>query len=191
MQFPEIVERYQGLIGAIVTLVAAFLGFGGVIYSQRKLMAMSEMQRLQQKRDELTSFLNAVLGELSSLQGAIESALNVLSAQIAIAEELSKMGAGQKTQPRIAFRFATPVFDSHVDRIGLLSPDLSFKVSSVYGQLKGFSTQVQDQVPEMDPTIAIRIMRSVRDTLRKLSSDAESLATALSANASAAMVRKS
>ncbi|MFN4142421.1 hypothetical protein [Aestuariivirga sp.] len=190
MQFLEFVERYQGLIGAIMTLVAAFLGFGGVIYSQRKLMAMAEMQRLQQKRDELTSFLNAVLGELSSLQGAIESALNVLSAQIAIAEELSGSGAGRKTQPRIAFRFATPVFDSHVDRIGLLSPDLSFKMSSVYGQFKGFNTQVQDQVPEMDPTLAIRIMRSVRDTLRKLSSDAESLATALTASASAAMARK-
>jgi hypothetical protein len=190
MHFLEFVERYQGLIGAMVTLVAAFLGFGGVIYSQRKLMALAEMQRLQQRRDELISFLNAVLGELSSLQGAIDSALNVLNAQIALAEELSRSAAGRKTQPRIAFRFATPVFDSHVDRIGLLSPGLSFKVSSVYGQFKGFNTQAQDQVPEMDPNLAIRIMRSVHDTLRKLSSDAESLATALTANASAATTRK-
>ena len=108
-------------------------------------------------------------------QGAIENAAKVLNAQIAIAEELAKSASGRKTQPRIAFRFATPVFDSRVGRIGLLSPELSFKVSSVYGHFKGFNTQAQDQVPEMDPALAVRIMRSVHDTLWKLSADAEVL----------------
>ena len=56
MQFMDFVERYQGLIGAFVTLVAAFLGFGGVIYSQRKLMAMAETQRLRQRRDDSPRF---------------------------------------------------------------------------------------------------------------------------------------
>ena len=98
-----------------------------------------------------------------------------------------KTASGRKTQPRIAFRFPTPVFDSHVGRIGLLSPELSFKVSSVYGQFKGFNTQAQDQVPEMDPALAVRIMRSVHDTLWKLSADAESLASALTASATGAV----
>ena len=90
------------------------------------------------------------------------------------------MANGKKTQPRVVFRFATPVFDSHVARIGLLSPELSFKVSNLYGQFKSFSTQAMDQVPEMEPTLAVRIMHSVHESLQKLHADTEELKTALS-----------
>ena len=183
-------EQYQTLIGNLVTLVAAFIGFSGVIYSQRKLMRMAEAQRAhqvslakeqaeQERRDELVSFLNAFQGELSALQQALANSVKVLNAQIAIAEELARGGSGRKTQPRVTFRFATPVFDSHVGRIGLLSPDLSFKVSNLYGGFKSFSTQAQDEVPELEPGLAARIMRSVDESLRKLSDEAESLKIAL------------
>lgn len=183
-------EQYQTLIGDLMTLVAALIGFWGVIYSQRKLMKLAEDERAhraslakeqaaQERRDELASFLNAIRGELSSLQQALSNSAKVLNAQIAIAEEMARGGSGRKTQPRVNFRFATPVFDSHVGRIGLLSPDLSFKVSNLYGGFKSFSTQAQDEVPELEPGLAARIMHSVEESLRKLSDEAESLKIAL------------
>ena len=62
---------------------------------------------------------------------------------------MAKTGSGRKTQPRVTFRFATPVFDSHVSKVGLLSSDLSFKISSLYKMLKSYSVQAQADVPEM------------------------------------------
>ena len=174
------IDQYQNLIGALVTLIAALVGFWGLIYSQRRLTNMAEDVRADQRRHELVSFLNAILGELSSLQGAIDNSIKLLNAQAAMAEELAKGSTGRKTQPRVFFRFATPVFDSYVGRIGLLSPDLSYKVSNLYGQLKGYSTQAQEQVPELSPDLAVRIMRSVGESLQKLRSDTEDLKLALS-----------
>jgi hypothetical protein len=179
-----------GLIGSLMTLIAAFIGFWGVIYSQRKLMKMADAERVHQerlareqaaeeRRAELNSFINAVLGELSALQGAIGNAGKVLDAQRAIAEELAHKGIDRKTQPRIAFRFATPVFNSHVGRIGLLNPDLSFKLSSLYGHILSFSTQSQDQVPEMDPALAVKVMRSVDANLKSLADEIEALKAGL------------
>ncbi|MFN4142440.1 hypothetical protein [Aestuariivirga sp.] len=126
-------ETVVGLLGSLMTVVAAFIGFWGVIYSQRKLMKMAEDERVHQerlvkdqiaddRRREFLSFINAILGELSALKVAIESSGKVLQAQIAVAEELTRNASGRRTQPRVVFKFATPVFDSHVDRIGLLSP---------------------------------------------------------------------
>lgn len=183
-------EQYQALIGDLMTLAAAFVGFWGVIYSQRKLTKMAEDERAhqvalakeqaaQERRDELISFLNAIQGELSSLQEALINSAKVLNAQIGIAEELARSGSGRKTQPRVTFRFATPVFDSHVGRIGLLTPDMAYKVSNLYGRFKSFSTQTQDEVPEVEPSLAARIMRTVEESLRKLSEEAESLKKAL------------
>lgn len=187
----ELFKAYQPLIGALVALLAAFIGFSGVIYSQRRLAKLAEDGRThqeriskeqaeRQRRMERESFLNAIQGELSALQLSINNAIKILLAQISIAEELSRMANGKKTQPRVVFRFATPVFDSHVARIGLLSPELSFKVSNLYGQFKSFSTQAMDQVPEMEPTLAVRIMHSVHESLQKLHADTEELKTALS-----------
>ena len=186
----ELFKDYQPLIGAIVALLAATIGFSGVIYSQRRIAKVAEdgrahqekMAREQcerQRRAERESFLNAILGELSALQLSINNSIKILLAQISIAEELARMTNGKKTQPRVIFRFATPVFDSHVARIGLLSPELSFKVSNLYGQFKSFSTQAMDQVPEMEPAMAVQIMRSVHGSLQKLYADTEELKTAL------------
>ena len=186
----ELFIDYQPLIGAIVALLAAIIGFSGVIYSQRRIAKVAEdgrahqekMAREQgerQRRAERESFLNAILGELSALQLSINNSIKILLAQISIAEELARMTNGKKTQPRVIFRFATPVFDSHVARIGLLSPELSFKVSNLYGQFKSFSTQAMDQVPEMEPAMAVQIMRSVHGSLQKLYADTEELKTAL------------
>ena len=186
----ELFKDYQPLIGAIVALLAAIIGFSGVIYSQLRIAKVAEdgrahqekMAREQgerQRRAERESFLNAILGELSALQLSINNSIKILLAQISIAEELARMTNGKKTQPRVIFRFATPVFDSHVARIGLLSPELSFKVSNLYGQFKSFSTQAMDQVPEMEPAMAVQIMRSVHGSLQKLYADTEELKTAL------------
>ena len=186
----ELFKDYQPLIGAIVALLAAIIGFSGVIYSQLRIAKVAEdgrahqekMAREQgerQRRAERESFLNAIQGELSALQLSIINSIKILLAQISIAEELARMTNGKKTQPRVIFRFATPVFDSHVARIGLLSPELSFKVSNLYGQFKSFSTQAMDQVPEMEPAMAVQIMRSVHGSLQKLYADTEELKTAL------------
>jgi hypothetical protein len=192
----ENLKDYQALVGACVALLAAIIGFSGVIYSQRRIAKvaedgrahqekMSKEQSERQRRSERESFLNAILGELSALQLSINSSVKILLAQISIAEELARMTNGKKTQPRVIFRFATPVFDSHVARIGLLSPELSFKVSNLYGQFKSFSTQAMDQVPEMEPAMAVQIMRSVHSSLLKLHADTEALKTALTGSIAA------
>ena len=186
----EILKDYQTLVAATVAFLAALIGFSGVIYSQRRIAKvaedgrthqekMSKEQGERQRRAERESFLNAILGELSALQLSINNSIKILVAQISIAEELARVANGRKTQPRVIFRFATPVFDSHVARIGLLSPELSFKVSNLYGQFKSFSTQAMDQVPEMDPAMAAQIMRSVHGSLQKLHADTEELKAAL------------
>lgn len=190
-------ETLGNLLGSLVTLVAAFIGFSGVIYSQRKLMKLAEDERRHQeklakeqgdleRRRELNSFVNAIMGELSSLLVAIASARKLLAAQISLSEDPSWLGSGRKTQPRLAFRFATPVFDSHVARIGLLKPELSFQISNLYGRVMSFSTQSQDQVPEMEAAFAARVMRSVDDSLSTLAREIEELKSALQSEASAA-----
>lgn len=182
----ENLKEYQTLVAACVALLASLIGFSGVIYSQRRIAKvaedgrahqdkMSKEQGERQKKSERLSFHNAVLGELSALQSSIANAIKILLAQISIAEELARQASGRKTQPRVVFRFATPVFDSHVARIGLLSPELSFKVSNLYGQFKSFSAQAMDQVPEMEPAMAVQIMRSVHGSLQKLHDDTEEL----------------
>lgn len=183
----------QTLIANVVTLAAALIGFWGVIYSQRKLsrMALDDRQhqeRLaqeqvrQQRQLERESFVNAVLGELQALQFSLDGAGKLLAAQVSIAEELARMGTGRKTQPRVAFHFATPVFDSLVANIGLLKPSLSFAMSKLYGQFKSYSIQSQDQVPEMEAALAVRVMQSVQQSLRNLRDEAETLKTALVAD---------
>jgi hypothetical protein len=183
-------EQYQTLIGDLVTLIAAFIGFGGVIYSQRELTKMAEAERAhqanlakeqvaQERRDELISFLNAIQGELSSLQEALGNSVKMVNAQIDIAEELARSGSRSKTKPRVTFRFATPVFDSQVGRIGLLSPAMAYQVSNLYGRFKLYSTQTQDEVPEVEPGLATRIMRQVEESLCALSDEAESVKIAL------------
>ncbi len=186
----ELFNQYQTLFSNLIVLLAALVGFLGVIYSQRKLARMASEQRahdeksakaraLAERRDEIESLINALLGELSALQQGIANAMKLLGAQISLAEELARQGAGRKTQPRIAFRFATPVFDSHVGRIGLLKPEHSFQLSNLYGQIKAFAANSQNDVPEMDATMAGQVMASVKNSLVKLDRDTADLQTSL------------
>lgn len=172
---------FQDLIGVLVTLIAAFIGFGGVIYSQRSLVRMTRNQDAAKAESELRSFENAMVGELSALQLSIANSLDLLKAQIGMAQQMAKISADKKTQPRIIFLFATPVFDSHVSRIGLLSPDLSFRVSSLYGQLKSYSLQSQKEVPEMEAGLAAKVMESVSGGLIALQQDLDELKASLRA----------
>lgn len=191
----ENLKDYQTLVAAIVALMAALIGFSGVIYSQRRISKIaaegrSHQEKLakeqgeRQSRGERDAFRNAITGELSALQVSFDSAVKLLLAQISIAEELGRQGGGRKSQPRVVFRFSTPVFDSHVPKIGLLSPSQSFEVSKLYGLIKSFSIQNQDQVPEMESAMAVRIMQSVQESLRKLSAHAETLKADLSGGTS-------
>jgi hypothetical protein len=186
----DIFEQYQTLFSNLIVLVAAFVGFLGVIYSQRKLARMATEQRdhdeksakarvVAERNDEIESLVNALLGELSALELGIANAVKLLAAQISLAEELARQGTGRKTQPRIAFRFATPVFDSHVGRIGLLRPEHSFQLSNLYGQLKAFAANSQSDVPEMDATMAGQVMASVKSSLVKLDAEMVELKTSL------------
>jgi hypothetical protein len=192
----DAIQTYQPFIGTLVTLVAAIIGFSGVIYSQRRLARVAEEGRSHQERmareqaerqrlSEIRSFINAIIGELSALQFSLENAVKALAAQISIAEELARMANARKTQPRVVFHFPTPVFDSLVSRIGLLSPEMSYEVSKTYGQIKSYSIQDQAQVPDMDAALASHIMRSVQDNLRKLQAEAEALKKSLVASAAA------
>ena len=178
----EELKNYQTLVADTVAIIAALIGFSGVLYSQYRIAKVAEDGRAhqekmaketneRQKKSDRESFHNAVLGELSALQLAIAASTKLLLAQISIAEQLAQMIAGKKTQPRVAFRFVTPVFDSHVAKIGILGPELSFKVSSFYGQIKALTANAQDQVPEMDASMAAQVMGSVKNSLTKL--DAE------------------
>jgi len=170
---------FQDLIGVLVTLIAAFIGFGGVIYSQRSLVRMTRNQDNAKAERELLSFENAMVGELSALQLSIANSLELLNAQIGMAQQMARIGVDKKTQPRITFLFATPVFDSHVSRIGLLSPELSFKVSSLYGRLKSYSLQSQKDVPEVEAGLAAKIMETVSGGLNALQQELEELKAAL------------
>jgi hypothetical protein len=172
---------FQDLIGVFVTLIAAFIGFGGVIYSQRALVRMTRNQDAAKNERELRSFENAMVGELSALQLSITNSLQLLNAQIGMAQQMAKRTVDKKTQPRITFHFATPVFDSHVSRIGLLSPDLSFKVSSLYGRLKSYSLQSQNDVPELEAELAAKVMDSVNSGLISLQQELEELKVSLRA----------
>lgn len=176
----------QTLIGSFVAIAAALIGFWGVIYSQRKLARMAREDQAHQlrfskeqaeleRRNERQSFLNAIVGELSALQFSFDNAIKILQAQTQIAEELLRLGGGRKTQPRVAFHFQTPVFDNLVSKIGLLTPEQSFALSRLYGQIKSYSIQSQDQVPEMEPSLAARIMQSGQESMRKLSVEAEAV----------------
>ncbi len=182
----EFIKQYQTLVSASAALMAALIAFTGVIYSQYRVAKIAEIGRTHQERmakeqgersknSERNSFQNAVLGELAALQTAIASATRILLAQISIAEEMAKQNIGKRTQPRISFRFVTPVFDSHVARIGILTPELSFKVSNLYGQIKALATNAQDQVPEMDAGMAAQVMTSVKNSLVKLDADIQEL----------------
>jgi hypothetical protein len=186
----EFIKQYQTLVSASVALLASLIAFIGVIYSQYRVARIAEIGRAHQekmakeqgersKNSERNSFQNAVLGELSALQTAIANAMRILVAQISIAEEMAKQNLGKRTQPRISFRFVTPVFDSHVARIGILTPELSFKVTNLYGQIKALATNAQDQVPEMDASMAGQVMTSVKTSLVKLDMEIQELQTLL------------
>ncbi len=171
----------KDLVSVLVTLLAAFIGFSSVIYSQR-----SEARRARQEADahsqrELRSFQNAMVGELSALQLSLSNSLSLLVAHINMTQQMAKMGADKKIQPRIIFLFATPVFDSHVSRIGLLSLDLSFKVSSFYGRLKSYSLQFQNDVPSMEAGLAAKVMESVSGDLTALQQELDELKASLRA----------
>lgn len=187
----------DSLIGNVVVLLAALIGFWGVIYSQRQLAAMAEAQRrhdedlakrqaISDRNAELRAFANAFLGELSALRQTIASGQTLLSAQISLAEEISRQSPQRKTQPRISFGFATPVFDSHVARIGLLPHDLTYRISNLYGQMKSFAATDQKEVPEMDAGMAAQVMRSVGQTLSKLDADIGALQALLNSEINAA-----
>lgn len=172
-------QEYQNLISQMVTLLAAFIGFGGIIYSQRALVRMTRGQAEVESQRELKSFQNALVGELSALQLGITGSLDLLNAQIGMAEEMAKMGVAKRTQPRVTFVFATPVFDSHVSRIGLLSSELAFRVSSLFGRLKSYGLQSQGDVPEIEPRLAVKVMQSVSSGLIALQDELEQLKIAL------------
>jgi hypothetical protein len=171
--------EFKDVIGLMVTLVAAAIGFSGVIYSQRALARRTREEAEADGQRELRSFQNAMVGELSALQLSLANSLELLNAQISMSQQMARMGGEKKTQPRITFLFATPVFDSHVSRIGLLSPDLSFKVSSLYGRLKSYSLQSQKDVPEMEAGLAAKVMESVGGGLIALQKELDDLKIAL------------
>ena len=184
------------LSSSLVPIVAAFVGFGGVIYSQRAIARQSEQARLhkesnderrasEERRRELVSFMNAVLGELSALEIAIGRASKLLLAQIGVAQEAAAQSGG-KTQPRVAFRFMTPVLDTHIGKVGVLNPDLAFKLSNIYGHVLSLGAQAQEQTPQLEATLAVRIMRSVEENLKSLSAEIADLKAELEFAASTA-----
>ena len=170
---------YQQLLSSLVTLCAAAIGFAGVIYSQRSLARMTREQNDVAMRLKVRSFENAIVGELTALQQSIGRQTELLQAQIELAEGLAKAGTDKKTQPRVSFMFATPIFDSQVGQIGLLSPELSFKISSLYATLKSYSAQAQLEVPEMNANHAAQVMYSVKEGLSALMIQADELKRSL------------
>ena len=135
----NLLRDYQQLVGILVTLVAAFIRFSGVIYSQRSIARLARRQTETKSKRELKSFQNAMVGELSALQQSIKNSVELLDAQIAMAEEIAKKSPGKKMPPRTVFQFATPVFDSHVSQIGLLPPRTVIPSVCFYGRLKSYA----------------------------------------------------
>lgn len=182
--------NYQGILGTLVALFAAVIGFGGVIYSQRALAQESARQRLHEealakaeaeanRKQKLASVVNAILGEVQALGLALADASRLLTAQIQIAEALAKEGGDRKTRPRISFRFETPIFSAYVSSIGLLEPETAFRVANFYGRLMSLGVHDSAEAPEMVASLAIRVMRSVEVALSAVQSEADALVSML------------
>ncbi|PBC01751.1 hypothetical protein [Mesorhizobium sp. WSM3860] len=178
--------NYQGILGTLVALFAALIGFGGVIYSQRALARESARQRSHEealakadaeanRRQKLASVVNAILGEVQALGLALADASRLLTAQIQIAEAIAKESGDKKTRPRISFRFETPIFNAYVASIGLLEPEMAFKVANFYGRLMSLGVHDSAEAPEMVASLAVRVMRSVEVALSTVQSEADGL----------------
>ncbi|MBZ9907739.1 hypothetical protein LB557_17165 [Mesorhizobium sp. BR115XR7A] len=182
--------NYQGILGTLVALFAALIGFGGVIYSQRALATESARQRSHEearakseaeasRRQQLASVINAILGEVQALGLALADASRLLAAQIQIAEAMANQGGDRKTRPRISFRFETPIFNAYVGSIGLLEPEIAFRVANFYGRLMSLGVHNAADAPEMAASLAVRVMRSVEGALSGVQSEAEGLVSML------------
>ena len=181
-----LIDTYQSLVGTLVALLAAFVGFLGVIYSQRKLSQMAEAGRKHEAdlreeeearatRSQLIALKSAFSGEMSALSQALTQAMRLLDAQIEITQRMLEARPDTVTRPMIGFRFSTPVFASHVGRIGLLGPELTYPFAKFYGGLASLDLYSKEAVPEIDARTAIAVMGSVKGNLAVLLQDVDAL----------------
>lgn len=180
------IDTYQSLVGIIVALLAAIIGFVGVIYSQRKLSQMTEAGRRHEAelreeeearaaRAQLLALKSAFSGEMATLRQSLVQAMNLLDAQIDVTRRMLAARPDALTKPLIGFRFSTPIFTSHVGRIGLLGAELTYPVAKLYGDLAALDMNAKGTVPDMEAKTAIAVMEQVKGNLASLLEDLGSL----------------
>ena len=147
-----ILKDFQPLVASFFAIIAALIGFGGVIYAHRQVWRNSEIDRghRQQMRDDnvkaeeqrtLNSLSSALSAELSTMLSQLNGIRPVIRAQKIIYEEMSKQGVDQAQYvDKMLPEFKTPIFDAHVTKIGALPASLSFSVAKVYSSLKSFGS---------------------------------------------------
>jgi hypothetical protein len=170
---------FQLLISSAIAIVAAIIGLGGVVYSERQSWRNSERERKhreemqkelheQERRRTLDALLSALSGELAVMHERIHKFKNALSSHKSMFENASKYSNSELYDMpwRIMPKFSTPIFDAHVQSIGFLPPTLSHSVAGIYATLKYLGT-----TSERNQQYEANLVRATYDILEKLLSD--------------------
>jgi hypothetical protein len=170
---------FQVLISSVIAIVAAIIGLCGVVYSQRQNWRNSErerthreeMERFRREQDRhriADSLLSALSGELGVMHERVDRFRNALSFHKVMFEKASKYNESVSYEMpwTIIPKFSTPIFDAHVQDIGVLPPSLSYSVARVYATLKSLGT-----APERNQQYDAKLVRATHDILGKMFSD--------------------
>jgi hypothetical protein len=154
----EVLKDFQTLATGCLAIVAASIGFAGVWYAQRKTLENAERERRhreqmekRRREEELgirrEAIISALSGELAVLNQRVGTGTQLMNIQRAIWEGFAKsygdgpVDMGEKSLVRPTFD--APVFDEHVEQIGILPPALAYSVVKCYANLKGLGSTVQ------------------------------------------------
>jgi len=177
-----ILKDFQPLVASFFAVIAALIGFGGVIYAHRQMWRNSEIERThrQQMRDAdaeaeeqrtLASLTSALSAELSAMWNQLNGIRPLVDAQRVVYEEMSKQGVDRAPYPgKMVPEFQTPIFDAHVAKIGILPASLSFSVAKVYSSLKSIGGR-RAELGEQDIRLAATLLKAMSLSLDVLAND--------------------
>jgi endonuclease YncB( thermonuclease family) len=127
-------ERYQGLIGALIWLLASVIFVTGILRRNK--------QKVVTRRREVAA----------ALQGELMAARRICRTR---AKELKRQRRTSENEPRpgqLWPRIRSFVYQGHVGSIGLLGAELARRVASVYGQCADYAIYYQPTAQQRMPS---------------------------------------
>jgi hypothetical protein len=177
----KILEDFQVLATGFLAIVAASIGFAGVRYAQRKTLENAEQERRHRedmaRNERNESDKHLLLATISALSGELmvmhERVGKMRAAASYVKKQHQESGLDRATIPgdRILFPLHTPIFDTHLEKIGVLPASLSFSVARAYSLIKTFSTvpQYREELPTSALisaySISIKILEETGDAI--------------------------